>query len=127
MTVASEVNDIGFRPGIVNLRKFEHRTGNSPSRNSLNFQNSVELLYAGMKPSLAHVDNTLRQETIFMEGFSQVVLRKETTPIKIRRVDMSQQLQATLKNLKELRQLEAMAEGQELASWAFLAKGGTLG
>ena len=36
----------------------------------------------------------------------------------------TQQLRATLKNLKELRQLEAMAEGRELASWVFLAKGG---
>ena len=45
--------------GIVNLRKFEHRTGNSPCRNSLNFQDSVDLLYAGMKPSLVQVANTI--------------------------------------------------------------------
>ena len=92
-----------------------------------------------MKPSLAQVDNTLRQgeliglqwgDSDFHGGFFEVrrgvVLRQETRPKshKIRRVDMSQQLQATLKNLKELRQLEAMAEGGELASRAFLAKGG---
>jgi integrase len=52
--------------------------------------------------------------------------RTETTTKshKIRRVDMSHQLQATLKSVKELRQLEAMAEGRELAPWVFLAKGG---
>ncbi len=62
----------------------------------------------------------------FIEVRRGVVLRQETTPKshKIRRVDMSQQLQATLKNLKELRQIEAMAEGRELAPWVFLAKGG---
>ncbi len=62
----------------------------------------------------------------FLEVRRGVVLRQETTPKshKIRRVDMSQQLQATLKNVKELRQLEAMAEGRELAPWVFLAKGG---
>ena len=110
MAVASEVKAVGFRPGIVNLRKFEHRKGNSLSRNSLNFRDSVDVLYAGMNSSLAHVDNT----------------RQETAPKshKNPRVDMSQQLQATLKNLKELSQQEAMVEGQELASWAFLAKGG---
>jgi len=62
----------------------------------------------------------------FLEVRRGVVLRQETTPKshKIRRVDMSQQLQATLKKVKELRQLEAMAEGRELAPWVFLAKGG---
>ena len=44
---------------IVNLREFEHRTGNSPCRNSLIVQDSVEGLYAGMRPSLAQVDNTV--------------------------------------------------------------------
>jgi len=40
---------------------------------------------------------------------------------------MSQQVQATLKKLKELHQVEVMAEGQILACWDFLAKGGMLG
>ncbi len=44
--------------GIVHLREFEHRTGTSPCRNSLSVQDSVDGLYAGMKPSLARVDNT---------------------------------------------------------------------
>jgi len=62
----------------------------------------------------------------FIEVRRGVVLRQETTPKshKIRRVDMSQQLQATLKKIKELHQLEAMAEGKELVPWVFLAKGG---
>jgi integrase len=62
----------------------------------------------------------------FIEVRRGVVLRQETTTKshKIRRVDMSQHLQATLMNLKELKQLEAMAEGRELAPWVFLAKGG---
>jgi integrase len=61
----------------------------------------------------------------FIEVRRGVVLRQETTPKshKIRQVDMSQQLQATLKILKELRQIEAMDEGRELVSWVFLAKG----
>jgi hypothetical protein len=42
------------RPG---LRKFEHRTGNSPFRNSLKLQDSVNVRYAGMKLSLAQFDN----------------------------------------------------------------------
>jgi len=62
----------------------------------------------------------------FIEVRRGVVLRQETSTKshKIRRVDMSQYLQATLMKLKELRQLEAMAEGRELAPWVFLAKGG---
>ena len=75
MAVASKVKDIGFRPGFVNLRKFEHRKGNSLSRNSLNFRDSVEVLYAGMNLSLAHVDNTRRETTLKSHN--------------IRRVDMS--------------------------------------
>ncbi len=62
----------------------------------------------------------------FCEVRRGVVLGQETTPKshKIRRVDLSQQLQATLKSVKELRQLEAMAEGRELAPWVFLDKRG---
>jgi len=62
----------------------------------------------------------------FCEVRRGVVLGQETTPKshKIRRVDMSHQLQATLKSVKELRQLEAMAEGRELAPWVFLDKRG---
>ena len=54
------------------------------------------------------------------------MLRQETTTKthKIRRVDMSQQLQDTLRKLKEVRELEAMANGQELTSWVFLSPGG---
>jgi hypothetical protein len=36
---------------------------------------------------------------------------------------MSQQLQGTLKLLKEVRQMEVMAEGRELTPSVFLAKG----
>ena len=62
----------------------------------------------------------------FIEVRRGVVLRQETTTKshKIRRVDMSQQLQDTLKQLKEVRQIEAMVEGQELTPSVFLAKGG---
>jgi hypothetical protein len=53
MTAAPEVKDIGFRPGIVNLRKFEHRTGNSPTGR----QGELIGLQWGI--------------SIFMEGFSK--------------------------------------------------------
>jgi len=44
---------------MANLLEFEHRTGYSPCRYSLLFQESVDALYAGMKPSLAQVDNPI--------------------------------------------------------------------
>ena len=45
--------------GIVNVKEFEHRTGNSPCRNSLLFRYSVDAFYAEMKPSLAQVDHII--------------------------------------------------------------------
>ena len=62
----------------------------------------------------------------FMEVRRAVVLREETDTKshKIRRVDMSQQLQAELRRLKEVRQLEAMAKGEALERWVFLSPKG---
>ncbi|MCZ6799650.1 MAG: tyrosine-type recombinase/integrase [Nitrospirae bacterium] len=66
----------------------------------------------------------------FLGGFIEVrrgvVLRQETTTKshKIRRVDMSQQLQDVLHRIKEVRQLEAMSEGREMVPWVFLSPGG---
>jgi len=62
----------------------------------------------------------------FIEVRRGIVLGKETTTKShmIRRVDMSQHLQDTLKQLKEVRLLEAMAAGNELTPWVFLSKGG---
>jgi len=62
----------------------------------------------------------------FIEVRRGVVLRQETTTKthKIRRVDMSQQLHDTLRKLKEVRELEAMANGQELIPWVFLSPSG---
>jgi integrase len=56
----------------------------------------------------------------FIEVRRSVVLGQETTTKshKIRRVEMSQQLQDTL---KEIRQLEAMAQGRETPPWVFLS------
>ena len=45
--------------GIGNVKEFEHRTGNSPCRNSLLFQYSVDAFYAEMQPSLAQVDHII--------------------------------------------------------------------
>ena len=55
-----------------------------------------------------------------------VVPGEETTTKshKIRRVDMSRQLQAALKRLKELHQLEAMSEGKPVQPWVFLSPEG---
>ena len=62
----------------------------------------------------------------FIEVRRAVVMRKETTTKshKIRRVDMSRQLQDGLKRLKEIRLLEAMDKGIELAPWVFLSPEG---
>lgn len=62
----------------------------------------------------------------FIEVRRGVVLRQETTTKshKIRRVDMSQQLQDVLHRMKEVRQLEAMSEGREMIPWVFLSSGG---
>jgi integrase len=62
----------------------------------------------------------------FLEVRRAVVLREETDTKshKIRRVDMSQQLQAELKRLKEVRQLEAMAKGETIERWVFLSPKG---
>jgi hypothetical protein len=51
--------------GIASLREFERRPGNSPCQNSWTFKNSVDGHYAGMKPSLAQIDNT------FFEGIER--------------------------------------------------------
>ena len=59
----------------------------------------------------------------FLEIKRAVVRGRETTPKnhKPRRVDMSQQLSVTLKELKEVRTLEAMATGQTFSKWVFLS------
>ncbi len=62
----------------------------------------------------------------FLEVRRAVVLRQVTSTKthRIRRVDMSRQLQDTLQWLKEVRQLEAMAQGQEMLPWVFLSPEG---
>ncbi len=62
----------------------------------------------------------------FIEVRRGVVLRQVTTTKthKIRRVDMSPQLQATLQRLKELRQIEAMNQGRQISPWVFLSPEG---
>ena len=52
---------------------------------------------------------------------------RETTPKnhKPRRVDMSQQLREALKEVKEFRQLDAMAKGVSLPEWVFLSPMGS--
>ncbi len=62
----------------------------------------------------------------FLEVRRGVVLRQVTSTKsrKIRRVDMSRQLQETLQGLKEVRQLEAMSRGQVLSPWVFLSPEG---
>jgi integrase len=64
----------------------------------------------------------------FIEVRRAVVLGQETTTKshKIRRVEMSPQLQAVLKRLKEIRELESMAQGENLEPWVFLSPGGKL-
>ncbi len=59
----------------------------------------------------------------FIEVRRGVVLRQEITTKshKIRRVDMSHQLQETLHALKEVRQLEAMSKGQDMVPWVFVS------
>jgi len=62
----------------------------------------------------------------FIEVRRAVVLGQETTPKshKIRRVDMSPQLQETLERLKEVRELESMAQGKNLELLVFLSPEG---
>jgi integrase len=62
----------------------------------------------------------------FIEVRRAVVLGQEadTKNHKIRRVDLSPQLQAELQRLKELRQLESMSKGSSIAPWVFLSPGG---
>jgi integrase len=66
----------------------------------------------------------------FRGGFLEVrraVVRGRLTTTKthkIRRVDMSPQLQETLQRMKEIRELEAMATGEEMAPWVFLSHTG---
>ncbi len=62
----------------------------------------------------------------FLEVRRAVVRRRLTTTKshKIRRVDMSPQLRETLKELKECRELEAMANGRERPEWVFLSPDG---
>ena len=62
----------------------------------------------------------------FIEIRRGVVLRQVTTTknYKIRRVDMSQHLQDVLKQLKEERQVEAMAEEKAMSPWVFLSPWG---
>ncbi len=58
--------------GIVILRKFEHRTGISSFRNSLKLQDSVNVLYTGMKQSLAQFDNRAYLKTGAFQNFVPV-------------------------------------------------------
>ncbi len=62
----------------------------------------------------------------FIEVRHSVVLGQETTTKshKIRRVELSQQLDDTLKRLREIRQLEAMAKGTDVAASVFLSPEG---
>lgn len=64
----------------------------------------------------------------FLEVRRAVVRRRETTTRnhKIRRVDLSPRLLETLHPLKETRELEAMAKGQDLdpSEWVFLSPRG---
>ena len=62
----------------------------------------------------------------FIEVRHSVVLGHDTTTKshKIRRVEMSQHLHDTLKRLKEIRQLEAMAKDAELALSVFISPEG---
>jgi integrase len=62
----------------------------------------------------------------FIEVRRSVVLGQETTTKshKIRRVEMSQQLHDTLKRVREIRQLNGMAEGTEVLPWVFLSPEG---
>ena len=59
----------------------------------------------------------------FIEIRRAIVRGRETTPKnhKSRRADMSQQLQEELKELKEFRQIEAMAKGVALLEWLCLS------
>ena len=62
----------------------------------------------------------------FLEVRRAVVLGEVTSTKnhKIRRVDMSPQLAETLQRLKEVRQLEAMAQGNDMPDWVFLSPEG---
>ncbi len=64
----------------------------------------------------------------FLEVRRSVVLGLEgsTKNHKIRRVDISPQLNEVLQRLKEVRELEAMSKGQELLPWVFLSPEGCL-
>ena len=55
-----------------------------------------------------------------------MVRRRETGPKnhRIRRVDLSHQLRDTLSAMKESRELEAMAKGEEMPEWVFLSPHG---
>ena len=64
----------------------------------------------------------------FVEVRRAVVMEQETSTKshKIRRVEMSPQLQAVLKRLKEVRELESMAHGKNQEPWVFLSPEGKL-
>jgi integrase len=59
----------------------------------------------------------------FIEVRHSVVLGEETTTKshKIRRVEMSSQLQSVLRRLREIRELEAMATNEDMLPWVFLS------
>jgi integrase len=59
----------------------------------------------------------------FIEVRHSVVLGEETTTKshKIRRVEMSSQLQSVLRRLREIRELEAMATNEAVLPWVFLS------
>ena len=64
----------------------------------------------------------------FVEVRRAVVMGQETTTKshKIRRVEMSPQLQTVLKRIKEVRALESMAHGKNMEPWVFLSPKGKL-
>src|SRR5207245_8596505 len=70
------------------------------------------------------------EDVDFKGGFLEVrrgVVRRQITSTKthkIRRVDMSPQLADTLRRLKEVRQLDAMAAGKDMPSRVFLSHTG---
>jgi integrase len=59
----------------------------------------------------------------FIEVRNSAVLGEETTTKshKIRRVEMSSQLQNVLKRLREIRELEAMAKNEPMLPWVFVS------
>lgn len=62
----------------------------------------------------------------YIEVRRGIVMGEETTTKshKIRRIDMSRQLQEELKRVKEIRQLDALANNSKMPPWVFLSPEG---